>query len=140
MLPANASLYDLRYRLSAEDALYNLRYALAGAIEFAAAFWLLSEQAQRAIGPESAWLAYLLLFGCVIGLLVGFFWYWIWFAQRGAGIWYLAGVTFIVGIGLLSAAAWFRDAEENLLLSGAVVVQIPLCGLLLYGCGAWCAS
>jgi hypothetical protein len=38
MLPANASLYDLRYRLSAEDALYNLRYALAGAIEFAAAF------------------------------------------------------------------------------------------------------
>jgi hypothetical protein len=75
----------------------------------------------------------LLLFACVIGLLVGFFWYWIWFAQRGAGIWYLAGVTFIVGIGLLSAAAWFRDAEGNLLLSGAVVVQIPLCGLLLYG-------
>jgi len=102
--------------------------------------------ADRSYQPLSTWAAYILLAGCAIGLLIGFFWYWVWFAQRGAGHLYLLGMSFLIGIGLWSASIYFKPdappcwqrpcAEPSYLplilgLSVACLVSVPV----VYG--AW---
>lgn len=92
--------------LSAEQAFYNLRYGIGIVMEVALAYWLLSKGGSP-FGP-SAVAAYVLLATSAAALLFGFFWYWAWFAQRGGGGRYLLTVSFLVGIGLLSVALFFK--------------------------------
>jgi hypothetical protein len=99
-----------------------------------------------------ALVAYALIATSTLALLVGFFWYWTWFAQRGAAGRYLLGVSFVVGSALWSASQLLMPdlpryicgvtgyppcpPTSNLFLflqlAGACLIAIPLL------CGAWC--
>ena len=135
--------------LTAEEAFYNLRYGIGIVLEVAVAYWLLSSP-HPPFGPGAV-LAYFLIATSVFALLLGFFWYMAWFAQRNLAGLYLLAVSFLVGIGLWSAGVFFKpDAPElicgrapypqctessNLVLfltvSGSCLIAVPV----LYG--AW---
>lgn len=121
--------------LTAEQAFYNLRYGLGIVVEVAVAYWLLSKGGSP-FGPAAV-AAYVLLATSAFALLLGFLWYWAWFAQRGAGGRYLLAVSFLVGVGLLAAGIFFQfDAEPSvstvlLNMSGACLVGVPV------AYGAW---
>ena len=120
---------DMFDDLTAEDAFYNLKYGIGIVVEVAVADWLLSRP-HSTFGPDAV-LAYFLLATSAFALLVGFFWYWAWFAQRGVStVWYLAGVTELVGIGMFAAGWWFNIES---LFGGGLGISILL--PLLYG--AW---
>ena len=127
MQPAERAHYDLRYRLRSQDAFYNLRYGIGIVAETVLACWLLTGYRNFA----GAWVAYFLLATSAIALLVGFFWYWMWFAQRGAGAWYLTGVTLFLGAGLFAAGTYFHN--ESLPPWGFGFALLAICGLLVYG-------
>jgi hypothetical protein len=128
--------------LSAKDAFSNLKYAPGVAIELAIAYWLLS-QGGPAFGAL-ALLAYALIATSAFILLVGFFWYWAWFAERGFAGRYLLGVSFFVGIVLWSTGQylWFLEPParpcyerpcpeissliQPLMLFGVCLVGLPL--------------
>jgi hypothetical protein len=95
--------------LSAKDAFSHLKYAPGIGIEIAIAYWLLS-QGGPAFGA-SALMAYALIAASALTLLVGFFWYLAWFAERGAAGRYLLGVSFFVGVVLWSTGQYLWSLE-----------------------------
>jgi hypothetical protein len=108
--------------LTAYQALTNLRYALGIVIEVFVACLLLSN--------GYTWTAYVLFATSAIALMIGFFWYLVWFAQRRLTVWYLAGVAELAGIGMWIAGAWFNI--DALLWDGlGISLTLPLL------CGAW---
>jgi hypothetical protein len=125
MPPLYRALHDLRYRLPANDAFHNLKYGLGIVAEIGIAYWLLSE--------GFTWIAYLLFACSALMLLVGFFWYWIWFAQRHAAVRYVVGVTLTVGTGFFAAGTWFHN--ETMASWGLGIVLLTMCGIFVYG--AW---
>jgi hypothetical protein len=108
--------------LSAKDAFSNLKYAPGVGIEIAIAYWL-SSQGGPAFGAP-ALVAYALIATSALVLLVGFFWYWAWFAERGFAGRYLLGVSFLVGVALWSAGQFLRPDDPQYICG---LAQYPPC-------------
>jgi hypothetical protein len=110
MIPV-AILRDIR-PISRQDTIFLLRYVLEIAVEIAVAFWLLS--VARGEFAWAAWLAYLILCSAALAALIGVFWCWLWFTERGVG-WFLAAVLSLIGTWLLTSGTKFNwDAIVDL--------------------------
>ena len=103
-----------------EEALINLKYALGIATEVAIAIWFLN----AADGKSNwlAWIAYALFATSGLATVFGLFWYWLWFAERGFGAWYLAVVPTLIGIGL--AYVGMRLSSDGLQILGFTLVYV----------------
>jgi hypothetical protein len=110
MIPV-AILRDIR-PISRQDTMFLLRYVLEIAIEIAVAFWLLSVASGEF--AWAAWLAYLILSSAALAALIGLFWCWLWFAERGIG-WFLAAILSLIGLWFLTSGTKFSwDAIVDL--------------------------
>jgi hypothetical protein len=109
---------------TAKQALINLRYAPGIVVETSIALWLLSHY--------SDWLlvlfAYLLILASAVMTIAGFVWYGLWFAQRGFGIWFFLITPFVIGVGLIIAAQFYRVEIDwiKILVAITTVFILPL--------------
>ena len=106
-----------------KQALIYLRYAPGIVIETLIALRLLSNYSDWWV----VCLACLMILASAVMTIAGFIWYWRWFAQRGLGAWFLTVAPFIIGVGLLIALQFHRDAVvERDWLKILIVVAIQV--------------
>jgi hypothetical protein len=78
-----------------KDAALHSRYGISCALEGTFAIWLLIHA--ESYRPLGIWIAYFLLAMAAACLLAGFVWYFCWAYERNATLWYLAGVSSLIG-------------------------------------------
>jgi hypothetical protein len=121
---------EITATLTTKQALKNLLYVPGIAIETSIALWLLSEYS----AGLGAWVGYFLLLMSGLVAIAGLVWYWLWFAQRGLGPWFLTAAFSLIGAALLPISQWF---DSNTHSSGVAYFFTSCRSIALGGWGSF---